>query len=181
MAYALAGRATIDFEREPLGRDQAGREVFLRDIWPSQDQIRDAIARSLTPKMFEEEYGNAFRQNETWNAIPVPRGQALRLGRGEHVHSQAEFLRWPSPKEIQPIQPIQGARVLAKLGDSVTTDHISPAGSIAVGSPGGEYLAERGVERKDWNSYGSRRGKPRGDDAGHVCQYPHPQRVGARR
>ena len=75
VAYALAGRATIDFEREPLGRDQAGREVFLRDIWPSQDQIRDAIARSLTPKMFEEEYGNAFSQNETWNAIPVPEGK----------------------------------------------------------------------------------------------------------
>ena len=157
VAYALAGRATIDFEREPLGRDQAGREVFLRDIWPSQDQIRDAIARSLTPKMFEEEYGNAFRQNETWNAIPVPEGKRYAWA------EESTYIRKPNffdglTKEVQPIQPIQGARVLAKLGDSVTTDHISPAGSIAVGSPGGEYLADRGVERKDWNSYGSRRG-----------------------
>ena len=157
VAYALAGRATIDFEREPLGRDQAGREVFLRDIWPSQDQIRDAIARSLTPKMFEEEYGNAFRQNETWNAIPVPEGKRYAWA------EESTYIRKPNffdglTKQVQPIQPIQGARVLAKLGDSVTTDHISPAGSIAAGSPGGEYLADRGVERKDWNSYGSRRG-----------------------
>ena len=157
VAYALAGRATIDFEREPLGRDQAGREVFLRDIWPSQDQIRDAIARSLTPKMFEEEYGNAFRQNETWNAIPVTEGKRYAWA------EESTYIRKPNffdglTKEVQPIQPIQSARVLAKLGDSVTTDHISPAGSIAAGSPGGEYLADRSVERKDWNSYGSRRG-----------------------
>ncbi len=157
VAYALAGRATIDFEREPLGRDQAGRAVFLRDIWPSQDQVRDALARSLTPKMFEEEYGNAFRQNETWNAIPVPAGKRYAWA------EESTYIRKPNffdglTKQVQPIQPIQGACVLAKLGDSVTTDHISPAGSIAVGSPGGEYLVSRGVERKDWNSYGSRRG-----------------------
>ena len=157
VAYALAGRATIDFEREPLGRDQAGREVFLRDIWPSQDQIRDAIARSLTPKMFEEEYGNAFRQNETWNAIPVPEGKRYAWAEASTYIRKPNFFDGLT-KQVQPIQPIQGARVLAKLGDSVTTDHISPAGSIAAGSPGGEYLAERGVERKDWNSYGSRRG-----------------------
>ena len=157
VAYALAGRATINFEREPLGQDQAGRDVFLRDIWPSQDQIRDAVARSLTPKMFEEEYGNAFSQNETWNAIPVPKGTRYAWA------EESTYIRKPNffdglTKEVQPIQPIQGARVLAKLGDSVTTDHISPAGAIALGSPGGEYLTDRGVERKDWNSYGSRRG-----------------------
>ena len=157
VAYALAGRATIDFEREPLGQDQAGRDVFLRDIWPSQDQIRDAVARSLTPKMFEEEYGNAFSQNETWNAIPVPKGTRYAWA------EESTYIRKPNffdglTKEVQPIQPIQGARALAKLGDSVTTDHISPAGAIALGSPGGEYLTDRGVERKDWNSYGSRRG-----------------------
>ena len=157
VAYALAGRATIAFEREPLGRDQAGRAVFLRDIWPSPDQIRDALARSLTPKMFEEEYGNAFRQNETWNAIPVPEGKRYAWA------EESTYIRKPNffdglTKEAQPIQPIRGARVLAQLGDSVTTDHISPAGAISVGSPGAEYLASRGVERKDWNSYGSRRG-----------------------
>ena len=157
VAYALAGRATIAFEREPLGRDQAGREVFLRDIWPSPDQIRAALARSLTPKMFEEEYGNAFRQNEAWNAIPVPEGKRYAWA------EESTYIRKPNffdslTKKAQPIQPIRGARVLAQLGDSVTTDHISPAGAIAVGSPGAEYLASRGVERKDWNSYGSRRG-----------------------
>ena len=157
VAYALAGRATIDFEREPLGHDQEGRDVFLRDIWPSQDHIRDVVARSLTPKMFEEEYGNAFSQSETWNAIPVPKGTRYAWA------EESTYIRKPNffdglTKEVQPIQPIQGARVLAKLGDSVTTDHISPAGAIAVGSPGGEYLTDRGVERKDWNSYGSRRG-----------------------
>ena len=180
VAYALAGRATIDFEREPLGHDQAGREVFLRDIWPSQDQIRDAIARSLTPKMFEEEYGNAFRQNETWNAIPVPEGKRYAWA------EESTYIRKPNffdglTKEVQPIQPIQGARVLAKLGDSVTTDHISPAGAIAVGSPGRRvpHRARRRAQGLEQLWLSAR--QPRGDDAGHVCQYPHPQRAGARR
>ena len=157
VAYALAGRTTIDFDSEPIGQDQEGNDVFLADIWPSLDDIRAEIARSLTPKMFEEEYGNVFRQNETWNAIAVPEGERYAWA------PESTYIRKPTffdglTKQVHAIQPIKGARVLAKLADSVTTDHISPAGAIAPGSPGGTYLEENGVERRDWNSYGSRRG-----------------------
>jgi aconitate hydratase len=157
VAYALAGRTTIDFDSEPLGQDREGNDVFLRDIWPSLDQIREEIGRSLTPKMFEEEYGNVFRQNETWNAIAVPEGERYAWA------EESTYIRKPTffdglTKEVGAIQPIAGARVLAKLADSVTTDHISPAGAISPGSPGAQYLESHGVERKDWNSYGSRRG-----------------------
>ena len=157
VAYALAGRTTIDFDSEPIGQDQEGNDVFLADIWPSLDDIRAEIARSLTPKMFEEEYGNVFRQNETWNAIAVPEGERYAWA------PESTYIRKPTffdglTKQVHAIQPIKGARVLAKLADSVTTDHISPAGAIAPGSPGATYLEENGVERQDWNSYGSRRG-----------------------
>ena len=157
VAYALAGRTTIDFDSEPIGQDQEGNDVFLADIWPSLDDIRAEISRSLTPKMFEEEYGNVFRQNETWNAIAVPEGERYAWA------PESTYIRKPTffdglSKEVHKIQPIKGARVLAKLADSVTTDHISPAGAIAPGSPGAKYLEDNGVERQDWNSYGSRRG-----------------------
>ena len=157
VAYALAGRTTIDFDSEPIGQDQEGNDVFLADIWPSLDDIRAEIARSLTPKMFEEEYGNVFRQNETWNAIAVPEGERYAWA------PESTYIRKPTffdglTKQVHAIQPIKGARVLAKLADSVTTDHISPAGAIAPDSPGATYLEENGVERQDWNSYGSRRG-----------------------
>ena len=157
VAYALAGRTTIDFDSEPIGQDQEGTDVFLSEIWPSLADIRAEIARSLTPKMFEEEYGNVFRQNETWNAIAVPEGERYAWAQ------ESTYIRRPTffdglTKQVHAIQPIKGARVLAKLADSVTTDHISPAGAIAPGSPGATYLEENGVERPDWNSYGSRRG-----------------------
>jgi len=157
VAYALAGRTTIDFDSQPIGQDKDGKDVFLAEIWPSLDDIRAEIARSLTPKMFEEEYGNVFRQNETWNAIAVPEGERYAWA------PESTYIRKPTffdglSKEVHAIQGIKGARVLAKLGDSVTTDHISPAGAIAPGSPGAAYLEENGVERQDWNSYGSRRG-----------------------
>ena len=157
VAYALAGRTTIDFDREPIGQDQQGNDVFLADLWPTLEDIRAEIARSLTPKMFEEEYGNVFRQNETWNAIAVPEGERYAWA------PESTYIRKPTffdglTKEVHPIQPIKGARVLAKLADSVTTDHISPAGAIAPGSPAAAYLESHGVERQDWNSYGSRRG-----------------------
>jgi aconitate hydratase len=157
VAYALAGRTDIDFETEALGQDKDGNDVFLKDIWPSQDEVREVMASSLTPKMFEEEYGNVFNQNEEWNAIAAPQGERYAWA------PESTYIRKPTffdglKKEVTPIQPIKGARVLAKLPDSVTTDHISPAGAIAPGSPGAKYLEERGVERVDWNSYGSRRG-----------------------
>jgi len=157
VAYALAGRTDIDFGSEAIGQDGDGNDVFLKDIWPSQDEVREVMASSLTPKMFEEEYGNVFNQNEEWNAISAPEGERYAWA------PESTYIRKPTffdglQKEVTPIQPIKGARVLAKLPDSVTTDHISPAGAIAQGSPGAKYLEERGVERVDWNSYGSRRG-----------------------
>ena len=156
VAYALAGRAGIDFESEPLGEGEGG-PVFLRDIWPGQEEIRAELARSVQPKMFEEEYANVFRGNEAWNGIAVPAGERYAWqGDSTYIRKPA-FFEGLSPKPA-PIQPIAGARVLARLGDSVTTDHISPAGSIAPGSPAARYLESRGVERPEWNSYGSRRG-----------------------
>ncbi len=157
VAFALAGRTDIDFANEPIGIDTDGVAVYLHDIWPTQDQIQEEISRSLQPKMFEEEYGNVFNSNPTWNEIAVPEGE-------QYVwEATSTYIRRPSffeglSSESSPIQPLKGARVLAKLADSVTTDHISPAGSIASGSPAANYLDERNVERGDWNSYGSRRG-----------------------
>ncbi len=157
VAYALAGRTDIDFAVEAIGQDTDGNDVFLKDIWPSQEEIRAKVASSLTPKMFEEEYGNVFNQNEIWNAIAVPEGERYAWA------EESTYIRKPTffdglQKQVTPIQPIKGARVLAKLADSVTTDHISPAGAIAPDSPAAQYLEQRGVERGDWNSYGSRRG-----------------------
>ena len=156
VAYALAGRADIDFESEPLGEDGDG-PVFLRDIWPGQEEIRAELARSVQPKMFEEEYADVFRGNEAWNGIAVPAGERYAWqGDSTYIRKPSFFERLS--REAAPVQPIAGARVLARLGDSVTTDHISPAGSIAPGSPAARYLEGRGVERPEWNSYGSRRG-----------------------
>ena len=157
VAYALVGRADFDFQTESLGTDGAGNEVYLRDIWPTQEQVRKEMTRSVQPKMFEEEYANVFSANETWNQIAVPEGEIYAWD------SDSTYIRQPTffdglTSEVPTITAISGARVLAKLGDSVTTDHISPAGSIAPGSPGANYLEERAVERKDWNSFGSRRG-----------------------
>ena len=157
VAFALAGRVDIDFDSEPIGTSSSGDDVFLRDIWPDQDEIRAKIARSVRPEMFEHEYSEVFNANETWNAITVPEGERYRWA------DDSTYIRRPTffeglTGEVPSIAPIQGARVLAKLADSVTTDHISPAGSIAPDSPAARYLEEHGVERKEWNSYGSRRG-----------------------
>ncbi|MDA0335250.1 MAG: aconitate hydratase AcnA [bacterium] len=156
VAYALAGRADIDFEVEPIGTGPDG-DVFLRDIWPTQAEIRDEIDRSVQAKMFEEEYGNVFSSNETWNQIAVPEGERYTW------NEASTYIRRPTffaglQRQAGAIQPITGARVLARLANSVTTDHISPAGSIAVGGPAAAYLETHGVDRHDWNSYGSRRG-----------------------
>jgi len=157
VAYALAGRADIDFENEPIGTGRDGDEVFLRDIWPTQDEIRAATGGYLSPEMFAEEYGNVFSGNETWNAIRVPEGERYAWDEESTYIRRPTFFEGLTP-EVPSIQPIAGARVLAKLADSVTTDHISPAGAIAPDSPAARYLESRGVERRDWNTYGSRRG-----------------------
>ena len=157
VAYALAGRVDLDLTAEPLGLDGDGNAVFLRDLWPSQDEIGDTVARALKPDMFEARYGNVFEGNEMWNAVGGQAGDLYGWQAESTYVQEPPFFVDLSP-ELDAITDITGARVLARLGDSVTTDHISPAGSIAVDSPAGQYLISRGVEPKDFNSYGSRRG-----------------------
>jgi aconitate hydratase len=160
VAYALAGTVDIDLDNEPLGKDRSGRPVYLRDIWPSQAEVGQAMDRAIRPEMFRESYGNVWDGNPTWNAIPVA-GGALYEWRPDSTYIQEPpFFTELSP-ELEPISEIRGARVLALLGGSITTDHISPAGSIAEESPAGRYLIEHGVAKKDFNSYGSRRGNDR--------------------
>ena len=158
VAYALAGTVDIDLAHEPLGFAADGKPVFLRDIWPTQEEIRGIVGEALSPEMFTEQYADVYTGNETWNAIPVP-GAALLYDWDPNSTYIQEPPFWTdlSVEVAEPLN-IQGARVLALLGDSVTTDHISPAGSIAADSPAGRYLLEHGVERRDFNSYGSRRG-----------------------
>ena len=160
VAYALAGTVDIDLVNEPLGYDQDGAPVFLRDIWPTQQEVLDTIQQSVTAEMFKEQYGNVYDGNETWNAIPSTGQDIYQWDENSTYVQEPPFFVDLAP-EPAPIQPITGARVLGLFGDSVTTDHISPAGSIAKDSPAGQYLISRGVEPKDFNSYGARRGNDR--------------------
>jgi len=157
VAYALAGTVDIDLVNEPLGYDRDGNPVYLRDIWPSQREIADTIAKALRPEMFREQYSNVYDGNEMWNAIPVS-GSEVYEWNPESTYIQEPPFFMNMPLEAEPPRSISGARVLIMLGDSVTTDHISPAGSIALNSPAARYLMERGVEPRDFNSYGARRG-----------------------
>jgi aconitate hydratase len=158
VAYALAGTVDVDLVADPLGRDADGSPVFLRDIWPSQDEIQEVVGEALTPEMFAEQYATLLTGNKTWNAIPVPDAASLYGWDPDSTYIQEPPFWAGLTGEVPAIEDIRGARVLVLLGDSVTTDHISPAGSIAADSPAGRYLLERGVERRDFNSYGSRRG-----------------------
>ncbi len=160
VAYALAGTVEIDLTSEPLGRDRSGLPVYLRDLWPSQQEVSEAMSRAVRPEMFRQIYSNVWEGNATWNAIPVSGGE-LYEWRPDSTYIQEPPFFTGFGRERPPVSPIRGARVLALLGDSVTTDHISPAGDIALDSPAGRYLVEHGVEKKDFNSYGSRRGNDR--------------------
>src|SRR5690606_24319083 len=144
VAYALAGTVDIDLTQDPLGYDQDGNPVYLRDVWPSQEEIRDAIAASLKPEMFREQYGSAFDGDEQWRALPVPEGDLYEWD-AESTYVQEPPFFVGMTDELGEIQDITGARALVMLGDSITTDHISPAGSIHPDSPAGRYLQERGV------------------------------------
>lgn len=157
VAYALAGTVNIDLNNDPLGYDQNNQPVYLKDIWPTSAEIKEAIALSLTPEMFRQKYANVFTANERWNAIPVPEGELYEWDDKSTYIQNPPFFENLGP-DLTDIKDIRSARVLALLSDSVTTDHISPAGSISPSSPAGLYLKEHGVERKDFNSYGSRRG-----------------------
>ncbi|MGG3310181.1 aconitate hydratase AcnA [Paenibacillus lautus] len=157
VAYALAGTVNIDLQNEPIGYDPNNEPVYLKDIWPTSAEIREAIGQAVSADAFREKYENVFTANERWNKIPVPEGELYEWD------DQSTYIQNPPFFEslgngLNDIQDIKEARVLALLGDSVTTDHISPAGNIATNSPAGKYLSDRNVERKDFNSYGSRRG-----------------------
>jgi aconitate hydratase len=157
VAYALAGTVDIDLVNDPLGHDQEGQPVYLRDIWPTSAEIEAAIAQSLKPEMFREQYGGVHTGNETWNAIES-RGSELYSWDPSSTYIQEPPFFQDLSSEVKPISNITGAQVLVKVGDSVTTDHISPAGAISRTSPAGEYLLANGVEPPLFNSYGSRRG-----------------------
>jgi aconitate hydratase len=157
IAYALAGTMDFDFETDPLGQDSDGNDVFLKDIWPSSKDISDTIASAINQEMFKENYADVFKGDERWQNLPTPSGKTFEWDvNSTYVRKPPYFDGMPA--EPQPVSDITGARVLALLGDSVTTDHISPAGNIKAGTPAAQYLDSNGVDRKDYNSYGSRRG-----------------------
>ncbi|MBT6848886.1 MAG: aconitate hydratase AcnA, partial [Planctomycetaceae bacterium] len=160
VAYAIAGTTRFDFDTQSLGIDKAGNEVFLKDIWPSREEVQDVLDHAVNSEMFKQRYGNAFDSNEKWNAIETSDSD-IYVWNDESSYIQEPPFLVDLPVEVPSIEPIVGARVLAFLGDSTTTDHISPAGAIAKDSPAGSFLLERGVEQADFNSYGSRRGNDR--------------------
>jgi aconitate hydratase len=157
VAYALAGTMDVDLDRDPLGQDGEGNPVYLADIWPSPDEVSRVVASSVAAEMFTADYADVFKGDDNWRGLDVPDGDTFQW-----VDSSTYVRRPPyfdgMPAEPEPVADIAGARVLAKLGDSVTTDHISPAGAIKTTAPAGLYLTEHGIERGDFNSYGSRRG-----------------------
>ncbi|HEY8478188.1 MAG TPA: aconitate hydratase AcnA, partial [Chloroflexota bacterium] len=157
VAYAIAGTVDLDLEREPLGRDRDGNPVYLRDIWPSPEEVREAMARAVDPETYRQTYAHIFDGDERWRSLPVPEGDLFAWDPASTYLQEPPFFQGVTP-EVPPVQDIRGARVLVVLGDSVTTDHISPAGSIPVESPAGRYLVERGVRPQEFNSFGARRG-----------------------
>jgi aconitate hydratase len=157
VAYAIAGTMKRNLTEEPLGHDPNGQPVFLKDVWPSRQEILDIIRQKLTPQLFQEEYGGVYSGNDTWNRIKLESGTLYRWDPKSTYVRRPTFLEGIKP-ELPRIAPIQNARVLAVLGDSVTTDHISPAGAISAGTPAAEYLNSLGIDEADFNTYGSRRG-----------------------
>jgi aconitate hydratase len=157
VAYALAGSMDVDLLNDPLGEGSDGQPVYLRDIWPSSQEVQETIDSAIASEMYTGRYADVFAGDENWTGLPTPEGDIFEWD------SESTYVRKPPyfdgmGREPEPVTDITGARALAKLGDSVTTDHISPAGSIKVDSPAGKYLTEHGIERRDFNSYGSRRG-----------------------
>lgn len=157
IAYALAGTMDFDFDTDPLGRDADGNEVFLRDIWPNPTEVERTIAENITQEMFENDYSDVFAGDERWRGLDTPDGDTFEWSEDSTYVRKPPYFEGMS-MELDAIRDIEGARVLVKVGDSTTTDHISPAGAIKADSPAGRYLREHGVDRKDFNSYGSRRG-----------------------
>lgn len=160
VAYALAGTVNFDFENEALGQDQDGNDVFLRDIWPSRAEIAEVTSSSTTPEMFQEVYSKILNGSEMWQGLEAPTGKLYEWDDASTYIQHPPFFQ-TTEAEPKPIASISGAHCLLNVGDSITTDHISPAGKIAKNSPAARYLAERGIKDKDFNSYGSRRGNDR--------------------
>ncbi len=157
VAYALAGSMDIDITTDPLGHDESGNPVYLKDVWPTEAEIDEIVASSIGAEMFTDSYADVFAGDQQWQSLPTPEGDTFEWD------DSSTYVRKPPyfegmPADPEPVTDISGARVLLKLGDSITTDHISPAGAIKADAPAGKYLSEHGVERRDFNSYGSRRG-----------------------
>ncbi len=157
VAYALAGSMDVDLFNDSLGKDLEGNDVFLKDIWPSPSEVEEVIGQAITSEMFTNDYADVFAGDERWQNLDTPSGNTFAWDEDSTYVRKAPYFDG-MPDEPAPVEDIEGARVLLKLGDSVTTDHISPAGAIKKDSPAGKYLAEHGVEQRDFNSYGSRRG-----------------------
>ena len=157
VAYALAGTVDIDLVNEPLGEDEDGNPVYLKDIWPSQHEVAKEVESALDPNLYKKQYANVYTGNEQWNGVEVPSGDLYEWDPDSTYIQEPAFFKDLSP-EPEELEDIEGARVLVKVGDSVTTDHISPAGAIPSKSPAGKYLIEKGVDPRNFNSYGSRRG-----------------------
>jgi aconitate hydratase len=157
VAYALAGRMDVDLYNEPLGTGSDGKPVYLRDVWPTQEEVRSTIERSVRSEMFLKEYGEVFQGDEGWRKLPVPEGDLFAWDPASTYVKHPPYFVDVTPQP-PPVTDVKGARVLALLGDSITTDHISPAGSIKEQGPAGRYLISHGVQKADFNSYGSRRG-----------------------
>ena len=157
VAYALAGSMDLDLFNDPLGQDTDGNDVFLKDVWPAPSEVEEVIGQAITSEMFANDYADVFAGDERWRNLETPSGDTFAWDADSTYVRKAPYFDG-MPDEPSPVEDIDGARVLLKLGDSVTTDHISPAGAIKKDSPAGRYLAEHGVEQRDFNSYGSRRG-----------------------
>jgi len=157
VAYALAGRMDVDLTTEPLGSDTAGKPVYLREIWPTPQEIESTVRASVSTEQYRKQYSEVFEGDAHWKSMPVPEGDLYKWEANSTYIKLAPYFE-NMPKKPAPLTDIRGARVLAVLGDSVTTDHISPAGSIAVDSPAGKYLIAHGVKPHEFNSYGARRG-----------------------
>src|SRR5690606_23107394 len=157
VAYALAGTVDIDLNNDPLGKDKDGNDVFMKDIWPSREEIVEAVTQTVTPELFRKEYERVFDDNERWNAIKTSNDPLYKWDENSTYIQNPPFFENLS-NELDEVKPLTGLRVVGKFGDSVTTDHISPAGAIGKDTPAGKYLLENGVQPRDFNSYGSRRG-----------------------
>jgi aconitate hydratase len=157
VAYALVGSMNVDLTTEPLGTGRDGKPVFLKDLWPTEREIQETMLASVTPEMFQRQYGRVFDGDDLWRTLPVPTGDRFAWDASSTYVRRPPFVEDLS-REPRPLTEITGARTLALLGDSITTDHISPAGSIKAETPAGKYLVSQGVQPKDFNSYGARRG-----------------------